>query len=221
MSNAYYVEKDFIYIAEMCLGMISEIITCAINSTIYCMCDLPIDKLKRDLKETKIKYSESGAEPDKERAGHEKEIRTLNKQIIEAKYLKDQLGISGLFIEMGIQEIFHGIMATYGAATGVMTNVSPTVNLKGTGELVLKAGKTKTVSTMGTTAASPTIFAMKSYETASFIVKSAVKLPKWGKQVNGLVKDGKDLTKDLNDSKKSEHDKKTDGYRQEIDDNKP
>ena len=225
MANAYYEENNVVYICTFVLDLLLDLVDTSLSTAIYYACDRPITGIADEIKELKRKFpaeykTASDDNKGKVKKDYEAAIRDKNKKIIDLKYLGDQLGISNLFITMGLQDIYNTIMAvlTIKDIAKPMQDVPPSISLKASGDIIIKAGSQRSLYTLGVSAASPTVFARKLWEGISLGVKMGVKLPKWAKDVTSIIDDTKAFAKD---GTKDDYENKVEGYEKDINDCKP
>jgi len=225
MAHAYYQEYNIIYIMNFILDMMFSLVDESISTAILYACDRPIAGIADEIKELKRKFPAdykyaSDDNKAKVKKEYEAAIREKNKQIIDLKYLGDQLSISNLFITMGLQDIYNAILAGYGIADVFkpMTDVPPSISLRMQGDIIIKAGHGKELVTMGEKAASPTIYAKKAIEAVSLGAKIVLKTPKWAKDITAITDDTKAF---VEGGTTDEYEQKVEGYEKEINDCKP
>ena len=227
MSLAYAGEKDKVYIITSCVNIAVDLIDTAIDCAMYGMEQSIIEyqkKIKKEKEDFPAKYKNESDPQKKEdlKKAYEETIRKLNKEIIDIKVSMDALAISSLYITMGIFEVYNLVMAGFVMKKHGYKSVPPQVSIRSTGDVVIKAGKAKTLWSEKVDVGSPTVYADKWIDWIAFGAKAAKLVPKWIRGGTKIVQDGQNLNTNLNNLDKSlegaknEVNNKEDYYEKEI-----
>ena len=150
-----------------------------------------------------INYKNAATELEKVQL--REDISALNKKVTDLKLNQVMTEVSFLHIKQGVQNTFNGIMAGY----GVVAAVTPSMVLKGDGNIVIKADKdSKLYVSQAAEVGTPTPALINGLDEAEFWVKAGLKITKIGKNFAGLVQDGIELTNNEKAAKEAKAEKK-------------
>jgi len=128
-----------------------------------------------------------------------KTISEKNTNLIRKKNSLDNTQMTFLYIKQGIQVAFNGVMLVYGVAAAK----TPSIALKGSGDIVMKAAQSNKVYITGDQeVATPTPAVLTWMDTAEFVVKAASAGNNCYKEIDELVKEKKELDIKYKDKKK-------------------
>jgi len=187
------IERDPVMILDRIRSMALEIMDEVFDVVVSCSTQKPIEVLRKKIGDLKtdfpINYQEAKGDP-KKRQELRDAIKNLNDQIINLKITQDKIQLSFLYFKQGVQVAFNNVMLVY----GVVASSTPSFALKGSGDIVMKADKSKKLYVSASqTVGGPTPAITEKLDTAEFLVKLSMKLNKRIKQGISLGKEGKDL----------------------------
>jgi hypothetical protein len=142
-------DKDPVYIVCAIRDMVLDI-----TASVFNCIDFGYERAIKDrqdtLKEDKKQFSEdcakvvkgeapAGTSFEDLKAGYDKKKQETDDFVTDTNILRNKLNLSALYIDMGINALVSNFMCVYGAAAAD----TPTFQLKGSGDIILKADQTK------------------------------------------------------------------------------
>jgi hypothetical protein len=133
--------RDPVYIVAAVRDMILGLTATVINLTDYFNFEFKIKALKDEIAEAKKKLMASNNNKPtwQEWEDYKQDEKIKLDKIDTLVYQRDQLNLSFLYVDMGIINIYNGFMLGY----GVVAEDTPTLQLKGSGDIILKSAKAK------------------------------------------------------------------------------
>jgi hypothetical protein len=174
--------KDPLYIVGAIKDMILDIVDTVIASVDEYIFENGIDSLEEELQEFKTEQIEIYAEQfnkrdlaaaaetwKKYREGErhrQSAIDTMTRQ-------RDQLNLSSLYVQMGITNVYNGILMAY----GVVAPTTPVFKLKGSGDIILQSAAQKNLyATAHMVGGGPTSVIHETVDTVSLLVTTAMEI---------------------------------------------
>jgi hypothetical protein len=174
--------KDPIYIVGAIKDMILDIIDTVISNVDEYVFENSIENLQDELEEFKKEQMEIYAEQYKKRdpaaaaetwKKYREEERHRQSAIDTLIRQRDQLNISALYVQMGIMNVYNGILMAY----GVVAPATPVFKLKGSGDIILKSAAQKNLyATSHMAGGGPTSVIHETVDTVSLLVTTAMEI---------------------------------------------
>jgi hypothetical protein len=173
------VDRDPVYIVCAIQDMILNI-TASVFSCIDFGYERAIKDRQEKLKEDKARFAmdcaevvngtaSTGTSFETLKAEYDKKKKEASGFVTDTNNLRNKLNLSALYIDMGINALVNSFMSVYGVAAAD----TPSIQLKGSGDIILKADKTKNLYvTKQEVGGSPVGAVHEVVDTVSFGVKA-------------------------------------------------
>ncbi|MDR2632721.1 MAG: hypothetical protein LBC51_03745 [Treponema sp.] len=173
------VNRDPVYLVCAVRDMILDL-TATVFNCIDFGYERAIKERQEKLKLTKKEFAEdcgkvingnapAGTSFESLKAGYDQKKQEASDFVTDTNLLRDKLNLSALYIDMGIHALVNTFMAIY----GVTAADTPSLQLKGSGDIILKADKTKNLYvTKHEVGGSPIGAVHEVADTATFAVKA-------------------------------------------------
>jgi hypothetical protein len=175
-------ERDPVYIVMAIRDMITELITDVIDCVDLGF-ERQIAEKEKDIKTKRKDFAEKYNETPPQTVQikeHRKTIDDITKEIKNINVIRDKMNISALIVDMGIHNTANAFLVIYGVAAAD----TPKFQLKGSGDIILKADKQKDLYvTKHEVGGSPMGAVHEVTDTVSFFVKAANELAEWAKAI--------------------------------------
>jgi hypothetical protein len=168
--------RDPLYLVGAIKDMILDIMETVISHVDEYAFEKPIDNLKDELGKFKEEQMKLYAEQYKKREPaaaaetwkkYREEERHRQSAIDTMSHQRDQLNLSALYVQMGITNIYNGILMVY----GVVAPVTPRFKLKGNGDIILQSAAQKNLyATSHMVGGGPTSVVHETMDTVSLLL---------------------------------------------------
>jgi len=184
-------ERDYTVIMNKIYEMIRGVIEETIEWVVFSYEKKIANKQKEltDLKwEYPIKYKNAASEEAITKL--RKDITDIEDEINNYKFIINQIQLAFLYAQQGVQSIFNVYMMSYGVAAAD----TPSISLKGSGDIVLKADKANNIYVSNNKkVGSPTGAIYETLDTLAFVAKVPTFVSKTVRGIMELHSDRMDL----------------------------